>query len=344
MLVIRGTKLVVLFATACTVVAGCSGGGGSSASSSNSQLHQVELRLDYTHTGKDAMWTYGIQQGYFKDAGIDLKVGEGKGSTTTAQTVATGSDQFGIAEGGAFLTTVSKGVPDKAVMSVYAQSMLAVLSAEKSAVSSPKGLEGKKVAVTEGDGPSVLLTALMRRNGVDPSKVNTVSMQPAAKLTSLLTGGVDGVATNSLVAASLEAKGTKIHVMPYADFGVNPPGYYLVTSNKLLSEDADLVHRFVGAASKSLEATVKDPSAAVDSFVKQYPDYNRAIAQSELNSVAPLIKPQSPEGYPPAGYPLGWISEPNLVAGVGLMHDFGDLQNIGNPSDYYTQVLTTAGR
>src|SRR5699024_8593306 len=168
---------------------------------------EINLRLDFVHTGKDAIWTYGMDQGFFEDAGLTVSLDDGKGSATTAQTVGNGSDTFGLVDSGTLITVAAQGVPVKAVASVFDKSPVTILSPADKAVQTPQDLVGKKVAITSGDGPSTLLPALLDANGLTEDQMTLVNLQPQAKLTSLLSGNVDVVSTISLVQAALEQQG-----------------------------------------------------------------------------------------------------------------------------------------
>ena len=315
---LRGAVITAAAALVLTGLAAC----GGSDTSSGSSAKEVNLRLDFVHTGKDAIWTYGIEQGFFKDEGIDLKIEDGKGSATTGQTVANGSDTFGLVDGGTMITLASKKVPLTAVAGVFGQSPLVVLSAKKAPITDPAQLKGKKVAVTAGDGPTTLFPALLDANGINKGDVTMVNMQPQAKLTSLLSGRVDAVATLGLVSVALEAKGTPTQMLAYKDHGVVTPGYYLVTSNGNLKSKAALVQGFVKATQKSIAATVKDPDAAVASLVKYYPEAKEAVAKAELAVMLPLIKSPATDGHP-----VGWMSPEVAEAAGTLLKKYGALQS-----------------
>jgi len=253
-------------------------------------LDKVSMRFGFIATGNDAIWTYGIEKGFFKDAGVDLELREGKGSAVTAQTVAAGTDDFGVdIDGGTFLSLASKGLPATAVMATVAGSPVVVLSALDKPIKAPSDLPGKQIAITAGDGPSALFPVLLQRNKIDPATVTQINMQPGPKLTSLLTGRVDGVATNIVVQATLEAKGLKINAMKYSDFGVATPGQYLIVSNATLAAKPDLIKRVVAAMRKSIEATQADPVAAADAFNRAYPNYDKATALAEIKLLIPLF-------------------------------------------------------
>lgn len=297
-----------------TATSACGGG------TAGAGTKDVSLRLDFVHTGKDAIWTYGIQQGYFKDAGINLTLQDGKGSATTGQTVGNGADSFGLVDGGTLITLAAKGVPLKAVAGVFAQSPLVILSPASAPITNPAQLAGKKVAITSGDGPSTLLSALLDKNHVDKTTIDRVNLQPQAKLTSLLSHQVDAVATTKLVKATLQAKGLETTAMAYSDFGVATPGWYLATSTGYLNADKALVQKFVQATQKSIDAAVAHPDAAVASFVKAYPDYPQARAEAELALVLPLVS--SPQT---KGHPTGWMSPDLATSSASLLQQYGGI-------------------
>ncbi|SRR5699024_5441103 len=309
------------------VTAACGSGGGSG---------DVSLRLDFVHTGKDAIWTYGVEQGFFSDEGIDLDILDGKGSGTTAQTVSNGSDDFGIMDSGTAITVAAEGLPIRGVASVFDQSPVTILSPADAALTTPEDLEGKSVAVTSGDGPSILLPALLDANGVDESSLNLVNMQPQAKLTSLLSGDVDAVSTISLVEVALEQQGMDIHSMPYRDFGVETPGYYLATSTSYLEKNRDRVEGFVRATQKSIEATLADPDAAIDSFMDKYSDYDREQAEAELAVMLPLIMGPGAEDHP-----TGWIDMDLAESTTEVLEEFGDVKDPEPVEDYLTNEFVS---
>ena len=318
-----------------TVVAGTVGAAMLAACGSGSAdsggLTPVTLRYTFVHTGVNAPWTLGVDKDFFKAQGIDLKLEEGKGSATTAQTVANGSDDFGLVDAGTLLTLGSKELSAKAVMSVLAGSPLVILSPAKSPIESPRQLEGKKLAISAGSAPATLLPALYDANQVDGSKVTNVNLQPGPALTSLLGGQVDAFATSALVAAALEAKGLQTHALKYSDFGVRTPGQYLVASNSLLQSKPDLVRRFVKAAQQSYEATIADPSAAAASFAKRYSDYTEGQALAELNLMLPLFKSADS-----GSQPVGWMSEADAQNALALLKRSGDITTVKPTGAYLT--------
>jgi NitT/TauT family transport system substrate-binding protein len=255
------------------------------------QLEKVSLRIAFTATGIDAFWLYGRDRGFFADKGIDLQIGEGKGSAVSAQSVATGTDDFGVdVEGGTFLALAAKGLPATAVMTSMAKSPLCVLSPASAPIEQPHDLIGKRIGVTLGGSSGALFPVLLSRNGIPSNTVNVINLQPGPALSALLSKSVDGVATFVTVGAALEQKGLKTHALMFADYKVRLPGAYVIAGNDLLMKKPDMVRRFLAAAQRSFLETEKHPVEAAASFSKAYPSYGQAAALSELNLAISLLK------------------------------------------------------
>lgn len=285
-------------------------------------LDKVSMRFGYVATGIDVTWAYGKQLGIFAKHGIDVEFREGKGSAVTAQTVAAGSDDFGVdIDGGTFLALASKGLPATAVLATVAKSPLAVISPADKPIKAPTDAIGKQLAITSGDGPSNLFKVLLARNKIDDSKVTLVNMQPGPKLTVLLTGRVDGVVTNVVTKAIVEGKGMPTHAMMFADFGLVTPGQYLIVSNQTLRTKPDLVRRMVAAAQESMQATVTDPQKAVEAFGNEYPNYDKATALKEIDIILSLMRSDTMKNAP-----LGMVSKEDAKAGQAALIESGMME------------------
>ena len=78
-------------------------------------LDKVTLMLNWYVYGEHAPFYYGKEKGYFKDAGIDLEIQEGRGSATVTQVVAAKTVQFGYVDVPTMMRAAVKGAPVIAV-------------------------------------------------------------------------------------------------------------------------------------------------------------------------------------------------------------------------------------
>jgi len=84
-------------------------------------LKKVSLRTDYKVNGYVGPFVLARDLGLYRKAGLDVEIGEGQGSSTTVQTVATGRDTFGLADATTMVVGITnRNIPVRAV-SVYSQ-------------------------------------------------------------------------------------------------------------------------------------------------------------------------------------------------------------------------------
>lgn len=79
-------------------------------------LDDVSLRLNWQILGMHTPFYYGVEKGFFKEEGIDLKISEGRGGGTTAQAIGAKSDTFGFVDGGTVIVSAVRGVDRKSVV------------------------------------------------------------------------------------------------------------------------------------------------------------------------------------------------------------------------------------
>ena len=80
----------------------------------------VSLLLNWVAGGDHAPYYYAQKMGWYKDAGIDLTLLQGKGSMVAAQAAGAGINTFGLADMTTVLVAIGKGADEVAVMNVYA--------------------------------------------------------------------------------------------------------------------------------------------------------------------------------------------------------------------------------
>ena len=75
------------------------------------KVEKVTLRVDWFHSSYHSPFFLGIDKGWYKEAGFDLEITEGKGSGNVAQLVGNKTDTFGFAGADAVLKSVQAGIP-----------------------------------------------------------------------------------------------------------------------------------------------------------------------------------------------------------------------------------------
>jgi len=298
---------------------------------------KVSLRLDWVNSGYHAIWYYGIDKGIFQKAGIDLEVLEGKGSAVTAQTVGNGSVMFGTVDAAAAMGLIAQGMPIKIVGGYLRQSALAIIFPADKGWKRFADMGDAKIGFSAGGASSQILPALIKSAGLD-GKVQLINMEPAAKMTSLLTKSVDGIdSLDFLMVSVLEGKGLKVATLPYANEGVNVPGLSLIASDDTLKKDPALVRKMVGAMEETLVAARKDPEGAIDSLMKRAPTLERPVVLRTLTLSFNLLDPPWAKGKP-----IAWMSPDVIAKSQDVLFQYGGIKKQMPVDDYFTNQFVPA--
>lgn len=235
---------------------------------------ELKVRTDVYYTGAVLPLVAGVEEGIFEDHGLDIDLNPGKGSATTIQTVANGSDHIGYADAGTLVQSVGEGMPVTMVAAMVQESPLALFAKPDSGISSFSDLEGQTAGYTAGSAAERLFPAYAKATGFDDKKVNLRNVDIPTRDSLFMDGETDF--TFGLLNVSqpnIEARcDCELVVMPYAEEDVNPIGSGIVVGEKLRNEEPEVIEKFLAAMVEAVEFANKDTDKAVEAFMKAAPD------------------------------------------------------------------------
>ena len=292
----------------------------------------VSLRLNWYMGGVHAPFFLGKERGYYREAGLDLTVNEGRGSANTAQVVAAGTDTFGLADSSSVMRLVSKDAGIRTVMSLLNTSSFGVISLAETGIRTPKDLEGKKLAITAGDALTQLFPAFAGFNKLDTSKITLVQIDPAGKVVALLEKRVDAILGGLDDQYFLvKQKGFDPAGMAFAKNGVNTVGLTILTQDATIAARPELVRRFVAATQKSWAAAKADPDAAIAALMKAKQGLDFDSQKNQLVADLPNLVSSATEGKP-----IGWGALSDWESTEKLLKQYGNLETDRPASAFFT--------
>lgn len=309
---------------------------GTQASPTAPAMQSAKLILNFLAGGPQAGFMYAKKLGYYKAAGIDLTIEEGKGSATTAQQVAAGQADFGFSDGPAIMSVRSKGGPVTIVAPILQTNGFAVISLKEKNITKVSDLVGKTLAVQPGTAQTALLDAVFLANNVDKSKVNIVNLDPAALNSSLLQGQVDAILAGAdFQGVQIQDQGKEINEIFYRDAGVPTIGLSIFTRDEMIKNSPDLVSRFVAASLKGWDAARKDPDAASAAVVEQFVSGKKDEIVKQLKVDLQLVCASGAKS-------LGAPPETNWGLSFDLLTKYQGLPTTPPITDYYTTKFIPA--
>jgi NitT/TauT family transport system substrate-binding protein len=283
--------------------------------------------------GNNAMYHLGKSKGFYASEGIDVTIGEGKGSGPTAQLIGSGGDMFGISDMMSAATAADKGAPIAGVATFMRTTPMGVVTLASSGITTVQGLKGKRIGGSPTGVTTFLLPALLQANGMTLADVEQVSVQSGAASQALVEGKIDG----SLEVAGSQAPvveivlGKKVNVINFADHGVNGLFIGLIVNKSLLNSNPDLVRRFVRASLRSWQYATEH----IDELVQN------AVALGAQGSNAAVIKEQArlalaAQDTPNTkGFPAGWMVKADVDQTVQLLRQYLGVSQSFDPESFF---------
>jgi NitT/TauT family transport system substrate-binding protein len=303
---------------------------GSAATQSAGAADSVTLITDFGYNGRHSYFFLALDKGYYKEAGIDVKIVGGKGSVDAIRQVAAGNAQFGFADAGSLvLARANDDIPVKMVAVVYARPPQAIFCAAEAGLKTPRDLEGHSIANPAGGSIPDMFPAFAKAAGIDAAKVNWVVAASSALPGLLASGRVPCVGQFTVGEPLLrEAVAPKKLVrFAYSDPGLNYYSNGIIATEATIKSNPDLVRRFVAATIKGLKAAIADPADAGAIMHKMHAQVSVSVAKGETESVGELALVK--------GKPLGEIDPAGVQATIDVVNGAFKLKSPVQAGDVY---------
>lgn len=284
------SRAVALLAAALALVgiAGCGGSGAEPGVPKG-----ATLVLDFTPNAVHSGIYAARAEGFYEDAGVDLKVQPPGESTDAPKLLGAGKVEFAILDIHDLGIAREKGIPLVGVMPIVQRPLAAVIARGDGPVHSPRDLEGQRVGVSGLPSDEAVVDSEVEADGGDPAKVDEVTIGFTA-VPSLAAGKVEA-ATGfwNAEAVALRRQGVPIRVFKVNDFGAPPyPELVLTTSEKLLKSDPELVDAVVSATRRGYEFAEEKPKAALDDLLADNKELERADQEAQMKVLLPVMEPR----------------------------------------------------
>ena len=203
--------------TAATLVLSACGGGGGTPSAGDSgsvsgsaagEPTKIKLQLQWSAQAQFAGYYAAVDQGYYKDAGLDVEIVEGGTDIVPQDVLSAGDVDYAISWVPKVLGSIEKGAKITDVAQIFERSATTQISMKDKNITEPAQLAGKKVG-SWGYGNEWELFAGMQKAGVKLGDITLI--QQAFDMNGFLEGDIDAAQamTYNEYAQVLEAKNPK---------------------------------------------------------------------------------------------------------------------------------------
>ncbi len=259
--VTRRTVLAALAAAPAFALVGCGGGNGGAAPAATPTT--IRFALDWTPNTNHTGLYVAQQQGWFRDAGLDVQILP-YNSTSPDTLVSSGAADFGISFQDSFTVSKAAGADIKSVLAVLQHWGTAIgVRADRADIRSPRDLDGKTYGGFGAAYEVPKMQAVIRAAG-GKGDFRTVVLGTSA-YEALYAGQVD-FTEPFLAWEGIEAqlRNEPMKTFAFTDYAF-PDAYsvIVIANSPWLAAHADAAKAFVGALQRGYQLGADDPAHAV---------------------------------------------------------------------------------
>ena len=301
-------------------------------------LKTVRLQLKWQHQFQFAGYYAAVEQGYYRQGGLEVEILETIESAKSTENVLNGSAEFGIAMSD-LIVQHGNGAPVVALATIYQHSPLVFLTTKKSGIDSIHALVGKRVML---ETHAEELVAYLEAEGIKPEQLEI--LPHTFETDQLIKGTVDAIsayATDEPYA--LVEQGIAYNTFSPRSVGIDFYGDTLFTTKNYLQEHPDTVKIFVDATLKGWEYALNHQEEMVDLILTKYSQrHSREHLLFEARATQRLIFPEVVE----IGYmnPGRWQNIARIYADQGMLPVDFSLEGFlyeKNPKPDLTRIYLT---
>lgn len=295
-------------------------------------LTPVKVLLDWAWLPYHTTFLLAQEKGYYKEAGLDVQLEQGRGSATTALMLSQGGFDIAHLNVTNAAQMISKGGALK-VVGIYQHKTGAAFIGIKGKVKldGPQSLKGIKIGSTPGGSDGLSLKVFTAANKMKLSDLNVVALDANAKTAALFGGTIDAVSGDSpAFNAYVRATNQQPETMQLSDFGVPLIGFGFAANNAYLAKNPEVVRKFLAATRKGFIEAARDYKAACELMqakvhlagtIERCVDYNQGILALST---------------PPADASWGQQSNEEWTKLLATLKDAGELFGDKPVGTYYT--------
>lgn len=275
--------------------------------------------LNYPAAGFNAGFELAAKKGFYKDAGLAVKIEPGNGSQITAQLIASGKAEIGFADSAPVMKLISEGAKIKILATILQGNPNQVTALKGKGIASVKDLKGKSVAIPNGGSQAAMFPLVLAANGLTAEDIKQVNMPKESMVAALLQGQVDAILGSiDFFAIQLKDLGADTVDFPFIDNGAPTVSTSVIASESYLEKNPEQAKAFVAASLKGWYAAVDDPKAAVAAMKEMFPDASEKQAPAQLEATKYLMCVNRAK-FVGKATPEQWTDTVSILGKIGML-------------------------
>jgi putative hydroxymethylpyrimidine transport system substrate-binding protein len=310
------------------------GGDGDATTGSASHPTAFTLDLDWYVNPDHAGIYSALDQGFFRQLGLDVKPQVPSDPSAPIKEVAAGRADLAISYEPEVLLAADRGLDVEAVGALVDSPLTSLISLPRGGISSAADLAGKTVGTAGIPYQSDYLETILQTAGLSPSSAEEVNVG-LNLLPALIGGRVDAIlgGFRNIEGVDLRLRGLQPRIVPVDQLGV--PTYdelVLVARKSTVDDHPEAIRAFIEALGRGTDYARAHQQEAANTVISAGKGLDPMQTRAEVAATLPFLAP-------PQGKPYGYMDPNAWRAYAAWMAEHDLISRAPNPSDVLTDEL-----
>jgi putative hydroxymethylpyrimidine transport system substrate-binding protein len=292
------------------------------------QAEGFDLSLDFYPNPDHAGIYLGQKLGYFRDAGLDLKIATPTNPADPIKQVAAGRTDLAISYEPEVMLAREQGLDVVAVGAIVDRPLTSMIWLKGSGIGGVGDLRGKTVATAGIPYQQAFLQTILGLANLSEGDVKVVNVG-LGLLPAILSGKAQAMlgGFRNVEGVDLRLRGKGPVVTPVDKLGV--PSYdelVLVAQGKRLADDPEPIRLFIAALARATAVAEQSPRAATAAVLAANDALDPKTTAAEVAATLPLL-------HGTKGKPYGYMDPARWKTFIGWMRDNKLITSLPSPSE-----------
>jgi ABC-type nitrate/sulfonate/bicarbonate transport system substrate-binding protein len=253
-----------------------------------SALQKVTVVLDWTPNTNHTGLYVAIDKGYYKQAGLDVKLVQ-PADGGTSQLIAAGKGDFGISYQEELTTARSENIPVVALASIIQHNTSGFAAPVSKNIKSPKDFEGKTYGGWGSPLENAMLKYLMDKDQADFAKLKVVNIGSADFFTSVQSNIDFAWIYYGWTGIEAEQRNMPLDFieLKQQDKALDFYSPIIISSESMIAQDPELVKKFMRATSQGYQYAIDHPTDSGQILIKHVPGINKKLVMASQAYLSP---------------------------------------------------------
>lgn len=307
----------------------------SNKNESNTKITKVSLRLLWFPHSQFAGYLVAKEKGFYDDLGLDVTIQPGGPDLSPTKSVASGSDDIGIAVPNQIIAARSNGVPLVSIAQIFQDSPNRYILKKENSINNLSDLKGKKVGLWLG-GDEVEFIAMLKSQGMSENDIKIIP-QNYSVVPFLEDNYVCSQVTIYGEMNFLSIKGwaaEKFQILSPKDYNSAIFGDLIFCTEDYLNKNKDIVRKFLEASIKGWQFCISNPDEALKIVLSNNKDLSKDEQILVMKSIINLVTSGDAKKYG-----IGYINPKELENAERILYESNQIQNRVDISKSYDNSI-----